>query len=191
MKKIILASASPRRKRLLDQIGLKFTVDESGFEEDMNLKMRPHDLAKFLSLKKAQKVARKYKNSIIIGADTFVMFNGKLLGKAHSKEEAREILIEINGKPHEVITGFTIIDTRTGKTISKSVQSRVYMKKMTKGEIDAYVRSEEPIGKAGAYAVQEKGALFVEKVEGDFYNVVGLPIIELTNQLKKFGIKIL
>lgn len=191
MKPIILASASPRRKDLLKQIGINFEIDPSNYQEEKNLNLEPHELAKYLSLQKAKDVALRHKNSIIIAADTFVVFEGKIIGKPDSKEEARERLKEMNGKPHSVITGFTIIDTETNKMVSKSVKTKVYFKNITPEEIDSYVASKEPMDKAGGYAIQGLGGILIDKIEGDYYNVVGLPLAVLVEELKNFGIKVL
>ncbi len=191
MKKIILASASPRRKKILEIAGLKFTVCVSDYEEDLGLKMKPRDLARFLSRKKAEGVAHKFNDAVIIAADTFIVFKSQLLGKPHTEKEAGKMLRMLSGKEHSVITGFTVMDTGSGKMASQSVETKVYFKKLTSEEILAYVRSKEPLDKAGAYAIQGLGGVFVEKIEGDYFNVVGLPLCSLTDCLKKFGIYVL
>ena len=191
MRKIVLASASPRRKEILEITGLKFTVCVSDYEEDLDLSLRPRELARFLSRKKAEAVAYKYKNSIIIAADTFIVFRNRLLGKPHTENEAEKMLRLLNGRAHAVITGFTILDTGTSKKISRSVETTVYFKRLSSEEMRAYVRSKEPLDKAGAYAIQGLGAVFIEKIEGDFFNVVGLPLCALTESLKKFGVHVL
>ncbi len=191
MKTIILASASSRRKELLEKIGLKFEVEPSNSEEKIIPGLRPHELAKSLSLEKAKAVASKRKNALIIAADTFGVLNGKVLGKPHAEREARKMLKAISGKPHLVITGFTIIDTESNKAISNSVETKVYIKRLTPDEIDAYVKSKEPLDKAGGYAIQGLGAVIVEKIEGDFFNVIGLPLNALAESLKEFGVTIL
>jgi len=191
MRKIILASASTRRHEILKLTGLNFSVWPSTYEEDLKLPLKPRELARFLSRKKAEAVAHKYKNAIIIAADTFIVFKKRLLGKPHTEKDAENMLKMLNGKIHSVITGFTIIDTGSNKTLSRSVETRVYFKKLTREEISAYVRSKEPLDKAGAYAVQGLGAVFIEKIEGDFFNVMGLPLFALTESLEKFGIYVL
>ena len=191
MKTIILASASPRRKELLEKIGLKFKAEPSNYEEDMLSGLKPHELARKISLKKAEIVAGKHKNAVVIAADTFIVFNGRILGKPHTEGEARKMLETLNGMPHSVITGFSIIDTGTNKTLSKSVETRVYIRKLTPAEIDAYVRSKEPLDKAGAYAIQGLGAVTVDKIEGDYFNVMGLPLVKLSEMLGKFAVRIL
>ena len=191
MKKIILASASPGRKGLLLQVGLEFEVDPSDYQEDMTLEMEPNKLAEHLSLGKAKDVARRHENSIIISADTFCVLGGEILGKPYTKENAQKMLGKLSGKVHSVVTGFTIIDTETNKQVSKSVETKVYFKNITEEEVDAYISSGEPLTKAGAYAMQHRGGLFVEKIDGDYFNIVGLPIAPLFEELKNFGINIL
>ena len=191
MKKIILASQSPRRKQLLEKIGLKFEIYPSNYEEDMSLKMEPNKLAEYLSLGKAKDVAQKHKDSIIISADTIVAIDGEVFGKPRTSEKAKYMLQKFSGKAHSVITGFTIIDTETNKQITKSVETKVYFKNLPEKEIDAYIATEEPLEKGGGYAIQGLAALFVEKIEGDYFNIVGLPILALTTELKNFGINTL
>ncbi|HBH61304.1 MAG TPA: septum formation inhibitor Maf [Nitrospiraceae bacterium] len=191
MKKIILASASPRRKEILGITGLKFTVCASDYEEDLALSLRPRQLARFLSRKKAETVSGNYRNALIIAADTFIVFKNRLLGKPHTDREAEKMLRMLNGRSHSVITGFTIIDTGTGRKLSRSIETKVYFKRLSSEEIHAYIRSKEPLDKAGAYAIQGLGAVFIEKIEGDFFNVVGLPLCALTDALRQFGVNVL
>jgi septum formation protein len=190
-RKIILASASPRRREILGITGLKFSVDASEYEEDMELGLKPHQLARFLSAEKAKAIASKYPNALLIAADTFIVFKDKLLGKPHTDEEARRMLVLLNGRSHSVITGFTILDTKTKKKLSRSVETKVYFRKMTEQEIESYVRTGEPLDKAGAYAIQGIGAVIVKKIEGDYLNVVGLPLNSLIEALRKFGVAVL
>ena len=191
MKKIVLASASPRRKELLEKIGLKFEGEPSNHKEDINPHLKPHDLAMSISREKALAVASRHNNAIIIAADTFIVFRGKIMGKPATEAEARKMLATLSGKSHSVITGFTIIGTDENKVSSKSVETKVHLKRLTIEEIDAYVKSQEPLDKAGAYAIQGLGAVLVEKIEGDYFNVIGLPLCALTESLKEFGIHIL
>ncbi|OGF25072.1 septum formation protein Maf [Candidatus Falkowbacteria bacterium RIFOXYB2_FULL_47_14] len=190
MKKIILASTSPRRKKLLDQIGLRFKAVASGYEENMDLKMKPADLARYLSSGKARAVAKKYRNAIIIAADTFIALKNEILGKPGTDKQARITLKKISGRTLEVITGLTVIDTAADKEVSRAVITKVSVKKLGKDEIDAYVRTGEPLDKAGAFGIQEKGAVFIKKIDGDYSNVVGLPLGELFSILKKMNRKI-
>jgi septum formation protein len=191
MKRIMLASASPRRKELLEQIGLQFEVEPSNYDEEITSASEPHETARRLSLGKARVAARKHPNALIIAADTFVVLGDRILGKPHTDSEAREMLRALNGQAHSVITGFTILDTETGKVLSGSVETRVHMTKLTLKEIDSYVRSKEPLDKAGGYAIQGLGAVLVERIEGDYSNVVGLPLSALAKSLKEFGVDVL
>jgi septum formation protein len=186
--KIVLASASPRRKELLEKIGLEFEVDPGDHAEQLRPTSDPHALAREISLNKASIVAGKHTDALIIAADTFIVFGDTILGKPENKTESRKMLTTLNGKSHVVITGFSIIDTNSGKTISRSTGTTVYMKELTPREIDAYVKSQEPIGKAGAYAIQGIGAVIIDRIEGDYFNVVGLPLATLTEALKEFGV---
>lgn len=191
MRKIILASTSPRRKELLEKTGLKFEVVGNDYEEDMTLKLKPKELAKFLSMGKAKSVAAKYENAIIVAADTFIAYKDKVLGKPHTPEQARKTLKMLSGKAHSVITGFTVIDTVSGKKVSMAVETKVYFKRLSDTEINGYIKSKEPLDKAGAYAIQGLGAVLVEKIDGDFFNVMGLPINALVRELVKFGVRVL
>lgn len=171
-------------------MGLKFKIVISDYDEKKDKKLNPHKLAQKLSLGKAKKVAKKHKNSIIISADTIVVFKNQIIGKPLNKQDAKNMLKLLSGNIHSVITGFTIIDSSSGKIVTQSVESKVYFKDLTNEEIDAYVATGEPLDKAGAYGIQEKGGKLIEKVEGDYDNVVGLPIRALVKELRKFGVKI-
>jgi len=188
---IILASASPRRKELLGLTGLKFEVDPGDYKEDVTLKSSPHELTRFLSFEKAKAVAKKHDSAIIIAADTAVVISGQILGKPHTEDVARRMLLLLEGRTHSVITGFTILDSKTGKKISMSVETRVTFKKLTEKEIEKYVKTKEPLDKAGAYAIQGLGSVLVKRIEGDYFNVIGLPLCELAESLKEFGTHIL
>ena len=189
-KPVVLASSSPRRREILEKTGLKFIVDAAEIYEDHGRRMRPAELAKIISLEKAKAVAARHPGSIIIAADTFGMLDDRLLGKPCDQEEARDMLKRMSGRRHRVITGFTILDTATGKTVSKAVETRVYFRELGKEEIAAYAGTGEPLDKAGAYAIQGLGAQLVERIEGDYYNVIGLPLSALAGELNKFGVSL-
>jgi len=191
MKKIILASSSPRRREILKKTGLPFMVDESGYDEDMNSQAEPRSLALKHSAGKARAVALRHKDALIISADTLVVLNGRIFGKPRNKKEAKDMLRALSGKAHTVITAYTILETATGRTLSRMVESRVFFKKLSDGEIATYVKSGEPLDKAGAYGVQGLGAVIVKRIEGDFFNVIGLPLHSLVQSLVKFGITVL
>lgn len=130
----------------------------------------------------------RHADSIIIAADTIGVLEGRILGKPLDAPHARKMLAEMSGTCHSVITGFTVVDSATGRAVSRTVETKVYFRKLNKSEIDRYVRTGEPLDKAGAYAIQGLGALLVEKIEGDYSNVIGLPLCELAVVLKRFGV---
>jgi septum formation protein len=194
MKKIILASTSPRRKELLSKLGLEYEIMSPNYEEDMTLDLPIQELAKYLSKGKAEVVANNLKeeaNSIIIAADTFIALENEILGKPHTEEIAKQTLRKISGKTLSVITGFTIIDMDNNKQVSKAVETKVFIKKLSDSEINNYVATKEPLDKAWAFAIQELWAVIVEKIEGDFTNVIWLPLFELSNTLKEFWIEVI
>ncbi|HYA31878.1 MAG TPA: Maf family protein [Thermodesulfovibrionales bacterium] len=188
-KRIVLASASPRRKEILEKTGLIFRVDPGGDEEEVDLRAAPRRLSRVLSLQKAMSVAGRHKGALIIAADTFIVVKGMILGKPHTAREARRMLRVLNGRKHTVITGFTILDTASDRKLSRSVQTKVYFRHLSPEEIDSYIESGEPLDKAGAYAIQGLGAALIRSIEGDYFNVVGLPLNALVEELKKFGIR--
>lgn len=190
MKEIILASASPRRREILSLTGLPFKIEASPFEEDITLNLPPDKLVEHLSLGKAEAVAKNRQNAVVIGADTIVDLEGKILGKPKDLEGARQTLKLLSGRPHEVITGYTIFDTDSGKTLSKSVSTKVYFKPLSKEDIEGYLKTGELMDKAGSYAIQGLGAVLIEKIEGDYFNVMGLPLCSLIQSLKDFDINI-
>ena len=189
MKKVILASASPRRRTLLAQAGIVFTVEESGFTEDLTQKMRPHNLAQKLALGKAETVAVRHEEAVVIGADTLVVLGGKVLGKPETAARANQMLARLSGKEHVVITGVAIIDTKKQKRIVYSEETKVTFRKLSKKEIEKYVKTGEPLYVAGGYAIQSGAASFARRIVGDFYNVVGLPLSKTVETLKKLGIE--
>lgn len=191
MQKIILASTSPRRKELFEKLNLDFEVEASSYQEDMNLIKPPLELAKLLSLGKAKDVSAKHKEGIIIGADTFIAMDDELLGKPVTADKAKEMLRKISGKVLSVITGFSIIDITQNKIISDAVETKVFIKNLSGEEIENYVRTGEPLDKAGAFAIQGIGAIIVKKIEGDYFNVMGLPLSALAKRLTEFGVNVL
>lgn len=188
MKPIILASSSPRRKRLLAQAGISFTVDPSDIPE---VKLEHEDaetMVKRLARDKGREVAKRHKNSIVIAADTTVVCHGQILEKPQDAEDARRMLVLLNNTDHLVITGFTVIDINTNQEKVGSVTSKVYFKKLTDKQIEEYIKTGEAFDKAGAYAIQEGlSQAFVEKVEGDFDNAVGLPVDHILKIMKKLN----
>jgi len=184
----ILASASPRRKQLLTKVGYKFKIippdiDESAFTtEDINA----CEYAKKLALAKAKYVAEKYPDSLVIAADTIADFEGEIIGKPVDKMHAEQITKKLFSKPHKVITGIAIIRLCDGTEINKSDTTTVYPKKLTVEQIDEHIKSGSWRDKAGAYAIQENGDEFIEKIDGSLTNVMGLPMELLEQLLSKF-----
>lgn len=188
MKKIILASKSPRRKSILEQVGLKFSIVASDFDETKIKFKTPQEMVKKLSFEKAKIVAAKYPKTVIIGADTTVIFKKEIIGKPKSKSDAVRILKLLSGNTHKIVTGFTVMEGK--KSITGHVVSKAKFKKLSDAEIRAYVATNEPMDKAGGYGIQDKGGLFIEEIEGDYFNVVGLPIFAVSKALKEFGVEI-
>ncbi len=190
MHKIILASKSPRRRELLTQMGLKFSVWAKEVDETI-LPGPIGDGVANLALKKAEAVADQIKDGLIIGADTVVILDGQILGKPESPAHAKEMLTAMSGKKHHVITGIAVVDVATGKMHTDWEQTTVYFRQLKEDTIKAYIATGEPMDKAGAYGIQGRGGLLVTGIEGCYFNVVGLPITKLANILEIFDIKVL
>jgi septum formation protein len=191
MKKLYLASTSPRRKELLKQIvGNNFSIISSDFEEDNELKVSPSRLAVINSRGKARAAAEKLKSGIVIGCDTFVWHEG-FLGKPHTVAKARQTLKKISGKVVKIYSGLTVIDVDNNQEITDVAITKLYMKKLSKQEIDHYIAADNPLDNAGAFKIQEKGALLVERIGGCYNNVVGLPLFMLGQILTKMRVDLL
>ena len=193
MTKIILASASPRRQELLKQIGLTFEVVTSSVEEKITPGISPAEVVKELSFLKARDIADQIDEpAIIIGADTIVVFEDKILGKPKDQEEALYMLNTLSGKEHQVFTGLSVIDNKGNKVVSGYECTKVTFRQLNNYEITQYIKTGEPMDKAGSYGIQNIGSLFVSKIDGDYFNVVGLPVAKLALVLRdEFGIAIL
>lgn len=190
-KSIILASASTRRQQLLSQLGLKFSVEPSCLDENLNYKLDFGPLVAEMAFEKAMAVAKRHEKGLVLGADTIVVLDDMILGKPSTFKEAEEMLNSLSGRWHEVFTGLSLVDAATRRYINEFQESRVKFKDLSSLEIQNYIKTGEPMDKAGAYGIQGKGALFVEKIEGDYYNIVGLPLFKLSEMLAQFDIKIL
>jgi len=190
-RKLILASSSPRRKELLKQLGLSFRVIPSNIEEKLNPRHKPSRQAEELSIQKARAISKKHKDAIIIAADTLVVIDNEILGKPIDFREAKRFLRKLSGRDHNVITGFTILDMKTSKRVTRSIITKVTMKKLTQSEIDNYIIQVDPTDKAGGYGIQGIGGVLFEKIDGDYSNILGLPLFHIYQELKKFGIRIL
>jgi len=180
---LILASQSPRRRYLLTQAGLKFCVIPSSFDESAVKFSSPQAYVRHLAENKAADVSGQYPGSWVIGADTIVYIDATILGKPGSRFEARSMLSRLNGRIHQVFTGYCICRQDTGRLFSDTVRTDVCFKKLSDREIDWYLNSEEPYDKAGAYAIQGIGSFLVKRINGSYTNVVGLPVCEVMDFL--------
>ena len=181
---IILASKSPRRADLLKQIGLEFKVYPSEIEEPQ-ITASPETAVQELALTKARTVAAKFDAGIVLGADTVVVIDGQPIGKPENDAHAVEILKQLSGNRHEVITGVALIDIKRKNEVVWAEKTTVYFRTLYQSEILAYIHSGEASDKAGAYGIQGKAGAFVERIEGCYFNVVGLPLASLTVQLRR------
>jgi septum formation protein len=188
--RFVLASASPARAALLRQIGLRFEVMPSRIREDDIASESPVDKVISLSRAKAQHVTRYFTDRVIIAADTVVVHDDVILGKPENEDAAGDMLRLLSGSWHQVVTGLTVVDASTGASASCHDATQVRMRQLTPEAISAYVRSGEPLGKAGAYAIQGSGGIFIESIKGCYFNVVGLPLAKLVNIFYDIGINI-
>ena len=187
--KIVLASSSIRRRRLLEQLCIPFTVADPGEVETTF--GEPEKQAVINATAKAKKIAGRIDRGVVIGADTIVMKEGHVIRKPTDADEAKNILKKLRGGFHKVITAVAIIDASSGRIETDVAETMVHVKDLREDEIDSYLATGEPFGKAGGYAIQGIGALLVDYIQGCFYNVVGLPISKLDGLLKRFDIRIL
>jgi septum formation protein len=185
-KKIILASGSPRRRELLNLIGLDFVVDVSKeFKEHTGADLAdPKALVAKNAEGKAKEVALRHKSGIVLGVDTVVSINGQILGKPENAGDAKKMLKLLQGKTHNVWTGIYLLDAKTGKSLSAQDKTEVDFLEMTDKEIDEYIKTGEPMDKAGAYAIQGIGSKFIRSIRGDFFNVMGLSVWRVYNLWK-------
>lgn len=187
MTRIVLASQSPRRIALLRQIGLVPEVIPSKIEETMDIALSPSENAMRLAEAKAIEVGGRLGEGIIIGADTIVLLNGEYLGKPVDRSDAIRMLELLSGRTHIVITGFSIVAMPGGRRVSDFEETQVTFRPIPRSEIEAYVAGGSPMDKAGSYGIQDDyGAVFVSRVEGCYYNVVGLPLSKLYVKLQEF-----
>ncbi|HKK90773.1 MAG TPA: Maf family protein [Desulfobacteraceae bacterium] len=182
-EKIILASQSPRRKYLLDQAGIHFSVEPAQIEEKKSDKESPVAYVKRLSREKANCLAEKYPELWVLGADTVVVMDDHLLEKPSSEHDARKMLALLSNRVHTVYTGFTLCCRKKNRVITKTAATDVRFKALTQEEIEWYVSTKEPFDKAGAYAIQGLGTFLVKSISGSYTNVVGLPVCEVIETL--------
>jgi septum formation protein len=180
---IILASQSPRRRYLLERAGLRFAVIPSRFDEASVSASSPDAYVRELAVAKAGDIARQHPDSWVIGADTVVVTEGRVLGKPASTAQAREMLLRLSGRTHQVLTGYCIRRWRDRRLFADTVRTEVLFKELTDAEIEWYIQTGEPFDKAGAYAIQGIGTFLVKRINGSYTNVVGLPVCEVVEFL--------
>ncbi len=184
---IVLASASPRRAELLASAGIAFTVVPSTIPEEFLPDETPGDAVRRLARAKAQDVAERTDARFLVGADTVVVLEGEVMGKPRDGREAEQMLGRLSGRVHEVVTGFEVYDKETGRAIGEVVTTRVEFKPLHPDEIRAYIATGCPLDKAGAYGIQGRAAYMIMRVEGSYTNVVGLPLSEVVEALRRLG----
>ena len=185
---LILASKSPRRRYLLEQAGLKFSVIPSSIDESKIPLCSPETYVRVLSEAKADDISKKYPEKWVIGADTIVLKNNDILGKPRSKDDARTMLKQLSGQVHQVLTGYAVCCKAKNKMFSETIKTDVLFKNLTHDEIEWYVHTREPFDKAGSYAIQGLGTFLVKSINGSYTNVVGLPVCEVIEFLIKEGV---
>lgn len=178
LPKLILASGSPRRAEILNSVGWEFTKDSADIDETELPGELPEDYVRRLAREKAETVARKYDDCLVLGADTTVVIDHAIIGKPLDLDDAKRMLSMLSGRTHEVLTGVALVRTLNGivETVVGIQSTKVTFNPMTAAEIDFLAENGEPLDKAGAYAVQAQAALFISGIEGDYWNVVGLPV---------------
>lgn len=186
MKRVILASASHWRKELLRRARVQFEVEVSNYTEDFAIDANPAKIAEKLALGKAEDVAKKYTDAIVIGADTVIVFEGKPLGKPEDRNQAREWLTSFSGKTLQAYTGIAMIDTTNGMVKTFTDCTNLTFRDLAPEEIEEYIATDEPQTVAGAFAIQGGAASFIENIQGDFYTIVGLPLSRVVVELRKF-----
>jgi len=191
VKKLILASQSPQRRKLLKFLGLRFAVKPSRAEELHKIKTTCADLVMENALRKAKDVAAGLKEGVVIGADTLVYADKKIIGKPRDLKEARRILKVLFSGPQWVYTGVAVIDAATGKTLVDCEKTKIFMVPLTDREIAHYHRRINPFDKAGGFQIEGWGSIFIHRIEGCYSNVIGLPMAKLAGMLKKVGVSIL
>ncbi|WP_017726728.1 Maf family protein [Halalkalibacterium ligniniphilum] len=188
MKPFILASGSPRRKQLLEQVHYTFQVVTSSIDEQIDPTLTPEQTVQQLALQKAKDIAIQYPDAVVLGADTVVAYEDHILGKPSEQMEAKEMLSMLAGKAHNVFTGVALVFNQEFETFAE--RTSVQFWPLTEEEINAYVESGEPFDKAGSYGIQGFGSYLVKEIKGDYFNVVGLPLARTMRALEKFGVNV-
>jgi septum formation protein len=192
---LILASSSPRRQELIRSLGLPVRIIPSDADENVGGHLRPWEIVETLAARKAAAVAdslpAEERKGVVVGSDTIVVLDGRVLGKPKDEAEAGGMLAMLQGRDHEVYSGVALIDAASGRTLTSHRMTRVWMKRLDAERIRRYIETGEPMDKAGSYAIQGIGATIVERIEGDYFNVVGFPLSLVADMLEQFGIRIL
>ncbi len=191
MHKLVLASKSPRRHEIFDMLGLNYISTSVEIDEQILATESPENAVKRIARKKAESAAKNFVDYIIISADTIVVCDNIILGKPRGKKEAYDFLSQLSGKSHQVVTGVCLYNPQTNYMDVRAEKTTVFFRNLTAEEINHYIKTKEPYDKAGAYGIQGRGALLIERIEGSYYNVVGLPITTLYLMLKEQNINIL
>ncbi len=186
-RRLVLASASPRRQELLEMLGIDLIIDPSGIDESCRPGESPREHALRLSLEKARDVSARHPGMWVLGADTIVVVDTEVLGKPQDQEDARRMLTKLSGREHTVITGFALVCRRAAVEYSEAVESRVTFNRLDEDDLKWYIGTGEPYDKAGAYAVQGRAAAFIKEVCGSHTNVIGLPLSEVVDALRRTG----
>ncbi len=190
-RQVVLASNSPRRRELLKQIGLTFSIDPADVDERVLPGENPKEYTVRVALDKARAAAARANGALVIAADTIVVLDSVILGKPEGTADAERMLSLLSGRDHLVITGIAVLDSASGRTLADAATTRVWFRQLDSEEIKAYVATGEPLDKAGAYGIQDKGALLVSRIDGCYFNVVGLPLALLAQKLPLVGINLL
>jgi len=186
--KLILASASPQKKSLLNKLGLSFVTVPAEIDEKPKKDEKPETFARRSALKKAKKISKKEKGAHVIAHDMVIDFNEKIIGEPKDEEDAKKILKSFSGKEHDVVG--VVVLVKDGEELYQGVQrTKVKFKKLKASEINEYVKTGEPLDKAGAYAIQGDAGMFIESIEGSYFNIVGLPLLPLIRELAKIGVE--
>ncbi len=185
---IILASESTRRVDILRTLGISFAIVPPDIDESRRKDESPHDYVLRVSLEKAQKVGRHFPDRWVIGADTVVVYKGRILGKPENDRDAFQMLSTLRGKWHKVITAYCVLNVARNVICRDAVETKVFVKDLADEEIERYIKTSEPMGKAGSYAVQGRGGFMVKEIKGSYSNVVGLPVCEIAEVLLSLGV---
>lgn len=190
-RNLVLASSSPRRRELLSTLGITFSIAVSDVDEATPPEYTPTEIVESLAVRKAAKIAGEMNNALVLGSDTIVVLDGQVLGKPKDEEDAFRMLSQLQGREHTVYSGVALVDAKSKRQEVSSSSTKVAIRSLTPEEIRAYIKTGEPMDKAGSYAIQGIGATIVEGIVGDYFTVVGLPLLLTAQLLKRFDVNVL